>query len=89
MKKYVFVLFLFAMLILSSGLYAQQVEDKAAASQAKKELKMDAKSEKQILKDEKAEKQRIKNFETSLKNYDKALNKKHDAEVKLAKENLK
>jgi hypothetical protein len=89
MKNNVFVLFLFGMLILSNGLIAQEKDDKIADDQVKKELKLEAKSGEQLLKDEKAELKRIKNFETSLKNYDNALNKKHEAEVKLAKQNLK
>jgi hypothetical protein len=43
------------MLIYSSGLDAQQAEDKDPASQVNKKHKMDGKLEKQILKDEKAE----------------------------------
>jgi hypothetical protein len=89
MKNNVFVLFLFGMLILSNGLIAQEKDDKIADDQVKKELKLEAKSGEQLLKDEKAELKRIKNFDTSLKNYDNALNKKHDAEEKLAKQNLK
>ena len=62
MKNNVFVLFLFGMLILSNGLFAQGKDEKVADAQAKKGQKLEAKSEKQILKDEKAELKRIKNM---------------------------
>ncbi len=63
-------------------------EEKSYANQQKSMEKAKVLEEKRQIANQKAEEKRLKNLNTAQKNYDKALSKKHQAEISLAKEKL-